>query len=49
MGIDCNSASGKRLEMSLKELSQKSRLFMRYLMGKEMWLRTRLDDLGTGR
>jgi hypothetical protein len=35
-GVDYNSASGKRLEKSLKEQSQKSRLSMRCLMGKEI-------------
>jgi hypothetical protein len=49
VGITCSSASGRRLEMSLKKLSQKSRLSMRSLIGNDMCSRARLDDLGTGR
>lgn len=36
-GVDCNSASGKRLEMSLKKLSQMLGLSMRCLIENEMW------------
>jgi len=44
-GVDYKSASGKKLKMSSKEQSQKSRLSMRCLMGKEINIAQGLPSL----